>query len=180
MRVRLLFCLASALVATALGAAGVASGAPLHFAPPIFVDQNLAGGEPFVVADPFHHTLLYTSHEGTTHLYQPGLMSSPAGDFQFISNYRNQVILWVSKDNGATWTRVNWNGTGFRANPTQDSGFSDPDFTQDAGGRIYDTGIDLANDSLFSSNDGGVTWDQGTIQCNDGDRPWLAGGVKDE
>ena len=32
------------------------------------------------------------------------------------------------------------------------------------------------NDALFSSNDGGVTWDKGTAQCHDGDRPWLAGG----
>src|SRR5207248_9452675 len=48
------------------------------------------------------------------------------------------------------------------------------------GGRMYNTGIDLANDALFSSNDGGKTWDEGTPQCHDGDRPWLAGGKKDE
>jgi hypothetical protein len=149
------------------------------FGAPSYVDKQLAGGEPLMWQDPFHHTLLYTSHEGTTHLYRPGLQS-PSGGFQFISNYRNQVILWVSKDDGATWTRVNYQGTGFRTDPTKNTGFSDPDFTQDAGGRIYDTGIDLANDSLFSSSDGGFTWNQGTIQCNDGDRPWLAGGVKDE
>ena len=53
--------------------APVAPAAPLGFAPPIFVDQNLAGGEPLVTADPVHGTLVYTSHEGTTHLYQPGL-----------------------------------------------------------------------------------------------------------
>ena len=34
-------------------------------------------------------------------------------------------------------------------------GFSDPDLTLDEGARIYDTGINLANDSLFSSKDGG-------------------------
>jgi hypothetical protein len=48
----------------------------------------------------------------------------------------------------------------------------------DAGGRVYDTGIDLANDALFSSTDGGKTWPTGTINCHDGDRPWLAGGSK--
>ena len=32
------------------------------------------------------------------------------------------------------------------------------------------------NDALFSSADGGKTWDKGTVQCHDGDRPWLAGG----
>jgi hypothetical protein len=46
----------------------------------------------------------------------------------------------------------------------------------DEGGRMYDTGIDLANDSVFSSIDGGRTWDKGTAMCHDGDRPWLAGG----
>src|SRR5439155_20841437 len=56
------------------------------------------------------------------------------------------------------------------------TGFSDPDLTLDAGGRLYNTGIDLVNDALFSSADGGKTWDKGTVQCHDGDRPWLAGG----
>jgi hypothetical protein len=149
------------------------------FGAPAYVDKELGGGEPLLWQDPIHHTMLYTSHEGTTHLYRVGLQS-PSGDFQFISNYRNQVILWISKDDGATWTRVNYLGTGFRTDPAENTGFSDPDFTQDAGGRIYDTGIDLANDALFSTADGGFTWDRGTIQCNDGDRPWLAGGVKDE
>src|SRR5947209_5171309 len=92
MRARLVFCLAAGLVAAALGAPELASGAPLHFAPPIFVDQNLAGGEPFVVDDPVHHTLLYTSHEGTTHLYQPGLVS--ISTLPFLTNYRDQVNMW--------------------------------------------------------------------------------------
>jgi hypothetical protein len=170
--------LLSALVA-ALLLPPAALGA-VAFAPPQYVDKELAGGEPMLFSDAFHHTLLYTSHEGTTHLYQPGITTSPMGDFLFVSNYRNQVIIWVSKDDGATWKRIDWNGTGFRTNPLENTGFSDPDFTQDAGGRVYDTGIDLANDALFSSNDGGFNWDRGTPQCNDGDRPWLAGGVKDE
>src|SRR5204863_1559451 len=50
-----------------------------------------------------------------------------------------------------------------------------PDLTQDAGGRVYNTGIDLVNDALFSSVDGGQTWDKGNADCHDGDRPWLAG-----
>jgi hypothetical protein len=46
---------------------------------------------------------------------------------------------------------------------------------------VYDTGIDLANDSVFSSQDGGVTWPHGTTDCHDGgDRPWLAGGKAGE
>ena len=58
--------------------------------------------------------------------------------------------------------------------PAHHQGFSDPDLTQDKGGRIYNTGINLATDSFFSTN-GGKTWDNGTAQCHKGDRPWLAG-----
>jgi len=88
--------------------------------------------------------------------------------------------MWTSKDNGATWQFVNYNGTGFSQNPSQNAGFSDPDLTQDQGGRIYNTGIDLANDALFSSADGGFNWDRGTAQCHPGDRPWLAGAKANE
>jgi hypothetical protein len=130
-----------------------------------------------VIADPAHHDLLYTSHEGTTHLYRPGLVTTEPA---FETNYRDQVNMWTSKDNGASWQFVNYNGTGFSTNPAQNLGFSDPDLTMDEGGRIYNTGIDLANDALFSSADGGFTWDRGTPQCHDGDRPWLAAGKKDE
>src|SRR3954465_4180779 len=158
-------------------AAAQAVGPALGFAPAQFLDDELAGGEPIVFADTAHHTLIYSAHEGTTHLYRPGLAS--AAPVSWLTNYRNQVNIWVSKDNGATWKRVlsnNFNG----ADPSKDNGFSDPDLTQDEGGRVYDPGINLANDSLFSSNDGGQTWDKGTAQCHDGDRPWLAGGKKDE
>jgi hypothetical protein len=148
----------------------------VRFAKPVFVDSQLAGGEPLVITDRKHHTLIYTAHEGTTHLYRNGIVNP----VDFVANYRNQVNIWVSKDDGRTWKRDNFDGTGFDTNPGKNTGFSDPDLTQDAGGRIYNTGIDLANDALFSTNDGGYTWDRGTIQCHDGDRPWLAGGRKNE
>jgi hypothetical protein len=159
----------------ALPAAATAAG--FGFAKPVFVDQNLAGGEPIVQADPVHHTLVYSTHEGTTHIYRPGLASSTT--FTFAGGYRNQVNIWTSKDGGRSFKRDDFGG-GFSTDPLKNSGFSDPDLTQDEGGRIYNTGINLANDSLFSSNDGGVTWDRGTAQCHDGDRPWLAGAKKDE
>src|SRR2546423_12166947 len=151
---------------------GAAAAAPVRFTKPIFVDRQLAGGEPLVIADTKHHTLIYTAHEGTTHLYRNGIVNS----FDFVSNYRNQVNIWVSTDDGRTWKRDNFDGTGFATIPTKNTGFSDPDLTMDAGGRVYDTGIDLANDALFSTNDGGYHWERGTIQRHDGDRPWLAGG----
>jgi hypothetical protein len=163
--------------AAALALALPAGALGLGFQGPQYVDPGLAGGEPLVLADPQHGDLLYTSHEGTTHLYRPGLVTSEPA---FETNYRDQVNMWTSKDNGATWQFVNYQGTGFSTNPAQNLGFSDPDLTQDAGGRIYNTGIDLANDALFSSPDGGFTWDRGTVQCHEGDRPWLAAGKKDE
>jgi hypothetical protein len=166
---------AIALAASA-GLSATATAAPVRFSKPIFVDQQLAGGEPLVFADRKHHTLIYTAHEGTTHLYRNGIVNP----LDFALNYRNQVNIWVSKDDGKTWKRDNFDGTGFSTHPGKNQGFSDPDLTQDAGGRVYNTGIDLANDALFSTNDGGYTWDRGTIQCHNGDRPWLAGGRKDE
>src|SRR5690348_5751190 len=131
MRLRTLLALAAATAA--LGAAGAATpalGAPLGFAPPVFVDQNLAGGEPLVTADPVHGTLVYTSHEGTTHLYQPGLATSSV--LPFLVNYRDQVNIWTSKDDGKTWKIVNYQSTGFATNPANNLGFSDPDLTTDA------------------------------------------------
>jgi hypothetical protein len=159
-----------------LAVPGFASAASPGYGPIQFVDRELAGGEPLVFYDAVHKSYIYTAHEGTTHLYRPGL-SSP---FEFVPNYRNQVNIWFSKNGGKSWTRDNYAGTGYQTPPAQNQGFSDPDLTQDAGGRVYNTGIDLANDALFSTNDGGVTWDRGTAQCHDGDRPWLAGANRDQ
>jgi hypothetical protein len=178
-RRRLLVAAAGAMLASAVASAP-APAAPFGFAAPAYVDSSgrLAGGEPVLTTDPVHHTIVYSSHEGTTHIYKQGLPSETT--FLFLSGYRNQVNNWTSSDGGKTWKFSEFLGSGFTQPPTQNTGFSDPDLTQDAGGRIYNTGIDLANDSLFSSNDGGKTWDRGTPQCHDGDRPWLAGGKKDE
>src|SRR5881398_2893913 len=165
-----------AALAGVLAARGSAVTPGPTFAPPVYVDQDLAGGEPEVFADAQHGTLIYTAHEGTTHLYRDGIVSSPWGDFSFVTNYCNQVNVWTSSDGGVNWFRDRYLGSPCPTNPAINTGFSDPDLTQDAGGRLYDTGIDLANDALFSSADGGQTWDKGTADCHDGDRPWLAGG----
>jgi hypothetical protein len=88
--------IASALGSTAHGTTG------LGFGPPVYVDQQLAGGEPEVFADTLHGRLIYTAHEGTTHLYRDGIVSSPWGDFSFVSNYCNQVNVWTSPTPGRT------------------------------------------------------------------------------
>jgi hypothetical protein len=150
------------------------------FTPPMYIDQQLAGGEPEVFADTLHGRLIYSSHEGTTHLYRDGIVMSPWGDFNFVSNYCNQVNVWTSPDGGVNWYRDRYLGSPCPTAPTINTGFSDPDLTQDAGGRVYNTGIDLVNDALFSSADGGQTWDKGTPDCHDGDRPWLAGGAANQ
>src|SRR5919201_547606 len=167
------------LVGLVPGSGSAGTSAPT-FAPPVYVDQQRAGGEPEVFADTLHGRLIYSAHEGTTHLYRDGIVSSPWGDFSFVSNYCNQVNIWTSPDGGANWYRDRYLGTQCPTSPAINTGFSDPDLTQDAGGRVYDTGIDLVNDALFSSVDGGQTWDKGTADCHDGDRPWLAGGKPDE
>jgi hypothetical protein len=178
------------LAAVAVVVAGVAASSerahattsPITFGGPQYVDTTLAGGEPIVMADPAKGTIVYTSHEGTTHLYRDGYLSSPFGDFSFAANYCNQVNIWVSSDGGTTWQRDHYLNavdpcSGLQTN---DDGFSDPDLTMDASGTIYNTGINLVNDSVFASTDGGRTWTQGTSQCHDGDRPWLAGGNANE
>jgi hypothetical protein len=153
--------------------------APLGFAAPVYVDKTLAGGEPSVAYAPKSGRLVYTSHEGTTHLFSSNIPGAPAESGGWIANYRNQVNIWTSADNGASWQVVN-HLAGFFTDPLVNTGFSDPDLTQDESGNIYNTGIDLANDALFSSQDGGKTWPTGTPQCHEGDRPWLAGGKANE
>ena len=155
------------------------SKSPVGFAKPAYVDKQLAGGEPIAYYDRAHQTYIYSSHEGTTHTLHDGVGGAPVGTTDWSSNYRNQVNIWTSRD-GHKWNRVDLAGTGFASDPSKNQGFSDPDLTQDDGGRVYDTGIDLANDALFSSRDGGHTWDRGTINCHEGDRPWLAGAHKNE
>jgi hypothetical protein len=152
------------------------SSLPLTFGAPVWVDKTLAGGEPFVIQSTKYGTLLYSSHEGTTHLDRSGFTGTPSFA-SFVLNYRNQVNNWTSTDGGKTWQFVSALGTGI--NQPGNTGFSDPDLTADEGGRIYNTGINLANDALFSSGDGGKTFDRATTECASGDRPWLAGGTAD-
>lgn len=144
-----------------------------------YVSTTLAGGEPFVIHSTKAGDLVYSSHEGTTHLFKDGLVqpstacdptvSPPSG---FLCSYVNEVNVWTSGDGGKTWPQTTL--------PPTYQGFSDPSLTEDAGGNIYNTGIDLANDALFSSPDGGKTFPTGTPQCHNGDRPWLAGGKANE
>jgi hypothetical protein len=163
--------LAAALV---LGATAVPALATVGFSSPAFVDLARAGGEPSVIHSDRFGDLIYSSHEGDTHIDRIGI-----GGVGSVSQFlcpdvftmdcaKNHVWIWTSTNGGASWVR--------RDEGLSYQGFSDPDLTQDTSGRVYDTGINLANDSVFSSVDGGKTWPQGTTNCHEGDRPWLAGG----
>jgi hypothetical protein len=163
-------------VAAAAAVPASAHAASLRFTAPVFVDRTLAGGEPSNAYATRSGLLVYTSHEGTTHLFSSAIPGAPAESGGFIFNYHNQVNIWTSADQGKSWQLVPF---GAATNPFA-TGFSDPDLTQDSAGNIYNTGIDLANDALFSSQDGGKTWPTGTPQCHEGDRPWLAGGKANE
>lgn len=167
---------ASCVTVGVLPATAHEQGDRLGFRKPVYVDTQLAGSEGFVTYASKSHRLVYVTHEGTTLLYRGGLSGAPQGDADFASTYRNQVNLWTSKDDGHSWQRVDWQGTGFFTPPQGNLGFSDPDITEDGNGNLYIAGIDLVNDSLVSSPDGGKTWPTGTVQCHEGDRPWLAGG----
>lgn len=164
-----------------------------------YVSTTLAGGEPFVIYSHAGKDLVYAAHEGTTHLDRNGVPQAdsscdilppgtpPSG---FICEpYDNHINQWYSTDGGQTWTLESTveNPLALTDVATH-TGFSDPSLTEDAPDtspshnpqNIYDTGIDLANDALYGSSDGGKSFPFGTPQCTEGDRPWLAGGHNGE
>jgi hypothetical protein len=167
----------AAVVVSGLGpVAGQAKSTPPAFSAD-YVSTTLGGGEPFVIYSHGAGDLVYSGHEGTTHIDRtytttPGSSCDIRTMTGFLCSYDNQVNIWYSTDRGRTWTKS-------PGNP-QYTGFSDPSLTEDAGNNVYDTGIDLANDAVYASSDGGKTWDVGTPQCHEGDRPWLAGGKPGE
>ena len=55
--------LASIAFVAALPGSGAAATTTPTFAPPVYVDQHLAGGEPEVFADTLHGRLIYSSHD---------------------------------------------------------------------------------------------------------------------
>jgi hypothetical protein len=150
---------------------------PLAFDDPIFIDKSRAGGEPVsVVAQ--DGSISVSAHAGTTHVYKDPGAATGAGDF--LVGYTNQTLNWRSTDGGDTWQYVGIPLLREGPHTLTSTGFSDPDYTMDLGGRIYNTEIDLANVAVFSSIDDGQSYPFGTPEAASGDRPWLIGGEKDE
>jgi hypothetical protein len=150
----------------------------VSFVPPVYVDQDRAGGEPVsVVAQ--DGSIIVSTHAGTTHLYKNPAAIPGASDYAV--GYFNQTLNWRSTDGGATWQYVGTFGNPVVGPHTLTStGFSDPDLTMDAGGRIYNAEIDLANVSVYSSNDDGQSFHRANPIATSGDRPWVLGKDPDE
>src|SRR5438445_5958506 len=133
------------MVAAGLPGSSSAGPSAATFTAPVYVDQELAGGEPTIFDDALLGRLIYTAHEGTTHLYRDGIVSSPWGDFSFVTNYCNEVNVWTSTDGGVNWFRDRYLGSPCPTNPHINTGFSDPLLTKDAVGLGSNNGIALVN-----------------------------------
>ena len=151
--------------------------APLAFGKPIFIDESRAGGEPVSVVA-HDGSIIVSAHAGTTHIYKNPQAAPGAGDFAI--GYANQTLNWRSSDGGRTWAYVGLFGAPAGPHSASSTGFSDPDLTIDASGRIYNTEIDLANIAVFSSPDDGQSWPFANPEVTPGDRPWLAGQDENE
>ena len=185
MRPRLVVSLVVGLVATLLPLGKVSLGAecpdvsppPLEFDEPIFIDKTRAGGEPVsIVAQ--DGSISVSAHAGTTHIYKDPAAAGGVGDFAL--GYTNQTLNWRSTDDGKTWQYVGIPLLREGPHSPTSTGFSDPDYAIDAGGRIYNTEIDLANVAVFSSTDDGQSYPFANPEAASGDRPWLTGGDADE
>ena len=149
----------------------------LSFGKPSFIDKTRAGGEPVsIVAQ--DGSLIVSAHAGTTHIYKDPEAVGGVGDFA--GSYYNQTLNWRSTDGGKTWTYVGVAGQPLGPHSPTSTGFSDPDLTMDAGGKIYNVEIDLANVAVFSSPDDGQSWPLANPVAGSGDRPWVTGAEKDE
>lgn len=149
----------------------------VQFDGPTYIDTQRAGGEPVsVVAQ--DGSIIVSAHAGSTHVYKNPEALPGARDFAV--GYFNQTLHWRSTDGGRTWEYVGLFGQREGPHTLTSTGFSDPDLTIDAGGRIYDTEIDLANVAVFSSVDDGQSFPFGNPEAASGDRPWLTGQEADE
>ena len=148
---------------------------PLNFSAPRYIDSDRAGGEPVAVVAQ-DGSINVSAHAGSTHLYK----DAGVDPSDFVDDYSNQTLNWRSDDGGDSWKFVGLAGLKMGPHTITSTGFSDPDYAMDAGGRIYNTEIDLANVAVFSSNDDGQTYSRGTFEVSSGDRPWLTAGAKDE
>ena len=169
---------ATTALAAAAGCGSSLAPPQLSFGKRVYIDTVRPGGEPVSVIGQ-DGSINVSAHGGTTHLYKdPNALANGAVDLA--STYGNQTLNWRSTDGGKHWSYIGTAGTGAGPHTLTSTGFSDPDYAIDAGGRIYNTEIDLANVAVFSSGDDGQTYSRGEAEVTSGDRPWLTAGRKDE
>jgi hypothetical protein len=183
-RILLVPALLASLLPLAAGAASSSSvrcpsvaPEPLKFKKPLYIDKTRAGGEPVsqVAQD---GSIIVSAHAGTTHIYKNPEALPGSGDFA--GSYYNQTLNWRSTDRGKTWQYVGLAGQPVGPHSPTSTGFSDPDLTMDAAGRIYNVEIDLANVAVFSSLDDGQSWPFANPVAASGDRPWVTGAEENE
>ncbi len=150
---------------------------PLAFDERVTIDATRAGGEPVTIVAP-DGSINVSAHAGTTHIYKDPAAGPGYSDFLY--GYANQTLNWHSTDGGASWDYVGTAGLPWGPHSATSTGFSDPDYAMDLGGRIYNTEIDLANVAVFSSDDYGRSYNLANPEAASGDRPWLTGGEADE
>ncbi|MDP9067195.1 MAG: hypothetical protein M3N53_02455 [Actinomycetota bacterium] len=151
--------------------------APLKFSKPTFIDKGRAGGEPVsIVAQ--DGSIIVSAHAGTTHIYKDP--QAAPGSSDFLRSYYNQTLNWRSDDGGKTWKYVGLAGAPEGPHSATSTGFSDPDLTMDAGGKLYNVEINLANVAVFASPDDGQSWPTANPIAASGDRPWVTGAEPDE
>jgi hypothetical protein len=183
---RVLLLLALLLTATAFPLAGAEAKKvtcptvkppKVAFDAPLYIDRERAGGEPVsVVAQ--DGSIVVSAHAGTTHLYKDPAAVAGAADFAV--GYFDQTLNWRSDDGGRTWQYIGPFGLREGPHSPTSSGFSDPDLTIDAGGRIYNVEINVANISVFSSTDDGQSFPFANPISASGDRPWVTGAEAEE
>jgi hypothetical protein len=150
---------------------------PLKFGKVQYIDETRAGGEPVsIVAQ--DGSITVSAHAGTTHIYKDPNAIGGAGDF--VVGYSNQTLNWRSADGGKTWKYVGVAGQEAGPHSPSSTGFSDPDLAIDAGGKLYNTEINLANDAVYSSPDDGQSWPVANPEAASGDRPWVTGQEAEE
>src|SRR5918992_169241 len=149
----------------------------LGFGKARYIDKSRAGGEPvsIVARD---GSIIVSAHAGTTHLYKDPEAAAGIGDFAV--GYWNQTLNWRSTNGGKTWKYIGLFGAPVGPHSATSTGFSDPDLTMDAGGKLYNVEIDLANVAVFASPDDGQSWPTANPVAASGDRPWVTGQEEDE